>query len=100
HVHECHDVAGQTLDPERRLQVRHDLLHRALAIAAAHDRAGAAIELDHALGIQEHVRALRGLPLQPEAAPDDGPVGRGAHWLTPYRSAMASFICHSTSSLN
>ena len=49
---------------------------RALAVAALQDLAGAAVQLHHAFRIQQHVRVLRRLPLQAEAARDRGPARR------------------------
>ena len=77
----------------------------AVPVAALHDLAGAAVELDHAFGVEQHVRILRGLPLQAEAAADRGRRRRARTSRRSCRaphsvSAMASFICHSTSSLN
>ena len=78
---------------------------RAHAVAALEDLAGAAVELDHAFRIQQHVRVLRRLPLQAEAARRCAArrvVGRRARSLASpvARSAMASFIVHRMSSLN
>ena len=47
------------------------------------------------------MRSLRRFPLQPKAMPEHRLcVRRHAHGFTPYACASASFICHSTSSLN
>src|SRR6202035_2009197 len=66
------------------------------------DGAGAAVELDHPFGGEQHVRLLRCFPLQAHAACHGGPAVRRepAHGDRAEASAMASFICHSTSSLN
>ena len=75
----------------------------ALAVAALQDLAGAAVELDHAFGVQQHVAVLRRLPLQAKAARRcaAGMVSLSvAHAFTPYFSAIASFIAHRMSSLN
>src|SRR5690606_6299735 len=78
-------VAIQAGRAVRRFKVGNDLGDRARAVAAAHDRAGRAVELHHALGIEQHVRLLRLLPLEAEAAADARArvVGRSAHVVTP-----------------
>ena len=73
------------LGRERLLEVRRDLVDGRGAVAALQDLAGARVQLDHALRIEEHVGILRGLPLQPESASDGGPRLRAqlAHNGTP-----------------
>src|SRR3569833_2262926 len=97
---------------ERTLQVADNLSDRPRPITALHDLPGAPIELHHPFRIQQNMRLLCWLPLQPESPPHRGlgvsrnhaPLrGSGAAadtGSTPYRKAIASFICHNTSSLN
>src|SRR5262249_8295911 len=86
--------------------------NRPAPVATAHDGRGSPVELHHTLWIQQDVRILGGLPLQPEAlsharARVGGQTAHArvacredAHRFTPNRNAMASFICQRMSSLN
>ena len=68
---------------ERQLQRGHDLRHRARAVTALEDLPRALVELDHALGVEQHMGVLHRLPLQPEAGRDRRPprerCGRVVH---------------------
>src|SRR5690606_6127770 len=79
------DIGGEAVRLERPLELVDDRLERPRAVTAAHDRARAAVELHDALGIQQHVRLLRRLPLQAKAAAEPWLRGRrdAAHVVTP-----------------
>src|SRR5215510_4936123 len=82
---EGRDIVGEIRGPKGALEVGDDLLYRAHAVATLEDRAGAAVELHHALGVEQHVSLLHRLPLQPHAVRDRRPraCGQGAHAVTP-----------------
>src|SRR5690606_33544377 len=60
------DVGAETRRVVGALEISDDLAERPRAVAAAQDRAGAAVELHDAFGIEQHVSLLRRLPLQAE----------------------------------
>src|SRR6267154_1887308 len=66
-------VALQPLHAETAFQVGHDLADRTRAVAALHDFAGRAVQLDHALREQQDPGLLHLLPLQAKARPDPRP---------------------------
>src|SRR4051812_40724402 len=98
-VEESEHVGPEARPRGRGLEVGDDGRDVALAVAALHDLAGALVELDHALRIQQDEARLRRLPLQAKAVADAGDGGRrqacgvraGAH-DTPYCCAIASFM--------
>src|SRR5882724_7946586 len=58
HRDEGEHIAFEPLRGKRLFELGDDRRHAALAVATLHDFAGTAIELDHALGVQQHVTVL------------------------------------------
>src|SRR5262252_9099291 len=102
HLDEGANVAFQVAGAEGLLEVADDARHGGIAVAALHDLAGAAVELHHPLGVEQHEAVLYRLPLQPKAGADAWAALQAqlAHAFTPYFSAIASFMAHRMSSLN
>ena len=101
-------ACGALLADDVTVELGHDLAHGLHAVAALHDLARAAVELDHALGVEQHMAQLRFFVLQAEAARQARALGQvgllligglvvHGHW---HAFSMASSMVHRMSSLN
>ena len=91
-LHELHDVFGQLRHAgELRVQGVDDGLDTALAVDQAANGTGALVELDHALGVEQHVALLRRFVLKAIAlAPGRRQVAVQAHNAIPLCQARWS----------